>query len=68
MRTRARRPGTTDPWGLVPRFKDAQGVWRQISETTRAAVLASMGVDPRFPTALSRRGGGASASGPGFRV
>ncbi len=46
MRTRARRPGTTDPWGLVPRFKDAQGVWRQSSETTRAAVLAAMGAEP----------------------
>jgi len=46
MRTRARRPGTTDPWGIVPRFKDAQGVWRQTSETTRAAVLAAMGAEP----------------------
>ncbi|MBI4012629.1 MAG: 4-alpha-glucanotransferase, partial [Candidatus Rokubacteria bacterium] len=40
---------STDLWGVVDRFEDAQGVWRETSESTRAAVLAAMGGEPGAP-------------------
>jgi 4-alpha-glucanotransferase len=42
----AARRATSDTWGIVGGFEDARHAWRRTSGTTRAALLAAMGVEP----------------------
>ena len=43
------RSPTADAWGLTDGYHDARGAWRSVSEPTRAAIHAAMGVDPSVP-------------------
>jgi 4-alpha-glucanotransferase len=39
----------TDPWGIDDGYEDALGKWHRTGDSTRAAILKTMGVDPSLP-------------------